>query len=106
MAIGKKLMDGASAAVLRWCKARELRLTEKPTHIHARAYVVGRAAPSCLIVAVPWVDSAPQCQKFNRENPLGLVYQFDESLQAGDWCTTAYIVHAGGGESVAIPVVA
>jgi len=80
--------------------------TSPPRHIHPRAFVVGYAAPSCLVVARPWVDSEAQLHDWNRQYPLTTIRLFDQSLKPGDWCTTAYVSTRGSGESVAIPVVA
>lgn len=102
--MGSKLMNAATKAIRDWCRESG-EPAEQIRHVHPRAYVVGRAAPLCLIVAEPWVDSEPQCQKFNRENPLATVRRFDASLDAGMWCTTGYVVRNGCGDTVAVPVV-
>ena len=98
-----KLRKAAADAVRQWCKK-----TGKPAtsvrHVHPRAYVVGKAAPLCLIVAVPWQDSEPQCQDFDRRNPIRMIWKFDDSLQAGMWCATAYVVTGTCGENVAVPI--
>lgn len=93
-------------AFYRWLKKdKPEQSVEGIRHIHARAYVVGHAAPGCLVVATPWVDSEPQCRDFDKGNPLGIIRRFDQSLKAGDWCATAYVSAPGIGERVAIPVV-
>ena len=102
--MGSKLINASTKAIRAWCSehgepAKQIR------HVHPRAYVVGRAGPLCLIVAEPWVDSEPQCQDFNRDNPLATVRCFDARLDAGMWCTTAYVVRNGCSENVAITVV-
>jgi len=100
--MASKLKKAAEAAVRVWCKknggeAQEVR------HIHPRAYVIGRAASMCLVVSVPWQDSEPQCQGFDRKHPINVLHRFDESLDAGMWCATAYVVAEGCSEAVAVP---
>jgi len=98
--------EKVAKAIKKWCRARKLTLSQEPCHIHARAYVVGYAAPQCLVVAVPWVDSEPQLRSFDKENPLTTLNTFDVSLMPGDWCSTAYVCYEGVQETVAIQVVA
>lgn len=102
--MASKLMTAATKAIQAWCREHG-EPAEQIRHVHPRAYVVGRAAPLCLIVSEPYVDSEPQCQEFNRANPLATVHRFDASLDAGMWCTTGYVVRNGCSERVAIPVV-
>lgn len=92
-------------AVKAWCQSENIELIEQPRHVYPRAYVVGYASASCLVVAVPWVDSEPQCQELDKANPLTAVYTFDKTLKAGDWCSLAYLCTAVYGGTVAIPVV-
>lgn len=92
----------ARAAVKAWCKKRKIKLVGDVRHVHPRCYVIGRAAPLCLIVAECWADSEPHMRKFDNDNPLSTVHTFDESLKAGDWCVCAYISTAGAGQRVAI----
>lgn len=81
-----------------------MELKGAPSHVHPRSYVVGYAAPLCLVVAECWADSESQMQDFNQKYPLRTVHKFDHSLKAGDWCITAYVSTAGCGEPVAIPL--
>ncbi len=99
-----KLQREAAEAIKAWCKKRKLKLTAPPRHVHARSYVVGYAAPKCLIVAACWADSEEHLQAFDKANPLQTVHTFDESLKAGDWCITGYICANGRQEDVAIPL--
>lgn len=99
-----KLQREASAAVEVWCKKNRLKLIAKPRHIHPRAYVIGHAAPRCLIVAYCWADSEPHLRDFDRDNPLKTIHTFDSKLKAGDWCITAYVCTDGRQENVAIPL--
>jgi hypothetical protein len=99
-----KLQRAASAAVKAWCKQARIKLTGDVRHVHPRSYVVGRVAPSCLIVAECWADSEPQMLESTRQHPLTMVHTFDPSLNAGDWCITAYISTPGTGERVAVPI--
>lgn len=98
------LMKRATTAIREWC-AKNGKPAESIKHVHPRAYVVGHAAPLCLIVAAPWADSEPQCQAFDKANPMATVHRFDKSLKAGMWCTTGYVIGGGIQEPVAIPVV-
>lgn len=96
----------AVAAIEAWCKKRKnLRLTQKPRHVHPRAYVVGYAASKCLIVARCWADSEPHLKQWDKQYPLQTINEFDESLKPGDWCITGYgsFEHRGGW-SVAVPI--
>ena len=94
-----------AAAIQAWCEKRGKKLTRRPCHIFPQAYVVGYAAPGCLVVAVPWMDAEPQVQDFDRANPLKIIRRFDGQLRAGNWCSVAYVCCEGCQELVAIPVV-
>ena len=98
--------ERAVKAIKKWCRAHKLKLVSEPRHVHPVAYVIGYAAPKCLVVAVPWIDSEPQCRDFDKQNPLTTIHTFDDSLRPGDWCYTAYVCHSGMQEHVAIPVIA
>jgi hypothetical protein len=102
----KKLNEKTTKAVKKWCRKKKLKVTGEPRHIHPRAYVIGHAAPRCLVVAVPWPDSEPQCRESDKANPLTTLHTFDDTLKAGDWCATAYVCHGDVQETVAIHVVA
>jgi hypothetical protein len=103
--MNKKLKENTSKAIKKWCSTKNIKVIGKLNHIHPRAYVIGYAAPRCLVVAVPWVDSEPQCQEFDRANPLVTVRKFDDTLKPGDWCMTAYVRHGDEQETVAIHAV-
>jgi hypothetical protein len=94
----------AREAVREWCRREKIKLTCEPRHVHPSAYVVGYAAPECLIVAEPWMDSEPQVRKFDRQTPLSTIRCFDKSLKPGDWCITAYVCREGCQGTVAIQV--
>ncbi len=91
-------------AVKAWCKNKGLKLIKQPLHVYPMAYVVGYAAPRCLIVAAPWMDSEPHLQEFDKENPLTTVHLFDDSLKPGDWCSMAYVCYHDSSQQVAIPI--
>jgi hypothetical protein len=99
-----KLQREASAAVEAWCKFNKIKLIRKPSHVHPRSYVVGLAAPACMIVAECWADSEPQMKDFNRKHPLRTVHRFERSLKPGDWCITAYVCTDNWQECVAIKI--
>jgi hypothetical protein len=67
-------------------------------------YVIGYAAPGCLIVAVPWMTAEPLVREWDRDNPLKIFHTFDPALRAGDWCISAYVRREGCGEPVAISI--
>lgn len=69
-------------------------------------YVVGYAAPLCIVVAVPWMTAEPQMKEFTRENPLNIYRDFDKKLRPGDWCLTGYVSTETCGFPVAIPMLA
>lgn len=99
----------AVAAVEAWCKANKIKLICKPRHVFARTYVIGQAAPQCLVVAQCWADKEPGPAAMDklfgrRQNCLSTVHVFDKSLQAGDWCITAYVSTTGSGQPIAIPI--
>jgi hypothetical protein len=98
-----KLQREAVAAVKAWCKKNREGVCAV-RRVFPRSYVVGHAAPLCLIVAECWADSDPQVLEFNRKHPLATIYAFDPSLKAGDWCITAYISTPGMGERIAIRI--
>lgn len=102
----KKLNEKVAKAVKKWCRSQKLKVIGTTRHIHPRAYVIGYAAPKCLVVAAPWSDSEPQCRDFDKANPLTTLHTFDDTLKPGDWCSTAYVCHGGVQETVAIHVVA
>lgn len=99
-----KLHRDSVAAVKAWCSKEGLKLTKPPRHVHPRTYVIGQAAPLCLIVAPCWADSEKHMQQWDKENTLATVRTFDPSLKAGDWCITAYVCRDGCQETVAIPI--
>jgi hypothetical protein len=103
-AMTTKLKKESLLAVQDWCKKQKMELVTKPRHVHPRSYIVGLAAPRCLIVARCWADSEHQTQKWNKDYPLQIIHTFDKSLKAGDWCITAYISTATIGEPIAIPI--
>ncbi len=95
----------AISALEAWCKKNKLALKGKPRHVHPRAYVVGYAASSCLIVSRCWTDSEPHLREHDKLYPLSMINEFDHSLKAGDWCITGYGSFEGRGcWSIAIPV--
>ena len=96
-----KLKKAAAAAVRDWCK-KNGKPAKAIRHVHPRAYVIGRAAPLCLVVTAPWQDSEPQCRDFDKQNPLSILRTFDAKLDAGMWCATAYVISDGCGETVAV----
>jgi len=102
----KKLNKKTAKAIKEWCCAKKLKLVSEPCHIHPRAYVIGYAAPHCLVVTAPWADSEPQCREFNKANTLTIVHTFDDMLKPGDWCATAYVCYDNVQETVAIRMVA
>lgn len=91
-------------AILNWCVKNDIREISRISHLSSHCFVVGYAAPRCLIVANPWMDSEPQVALFDKENPFTLVRQFDKSLRANDWCITAYVCSLSGQENIAIPI--
>ncbi len=99
-----KLHKETVAAIEKWCAKKKWKLISKPRHVHPRSYVVGYAASKCLIVARCWADSEPQTMEWNKQHPLEIVHEFDETLKAGDWCATAYVSTTGFGQPVAIHI--
>src|SRR5574343_181065 len=73
-------------------------------HWQFRSFVIGKCAPSCLIVTKCWIDSEPQVKDFHKESPFNLIRLFDDSLRAGDWCFTCYISVDGCQEEIALPL--
>ena len=99
----------AVKAVESWCAKNKIKLISKPRHVFPRSYVIGHAAVQCLVVAECWADKEPGPATVDklfgrRQNALNLVHVFDKSLQAGDWCITAYVSTIGSGQPVAIPI--
>ena len=99
-----KLNKEAVVALEAWCKAQKMKLIGKPRHVHPRCYVVGYAAPACLIVARNWTDAEPHQKEWEKQYPLHIVRKFDTSLKAGDWCIVGYVSTFGIGEPVAIQI--
>ena len=85
-----------------WLAKNKVKLISKLRHVHPRCYVIGYAAPMCLIVAKSWKDSEPQCAEFDKENPIETLHTFDKTLKAGDWCAVAYYCTTGKQEHVAV----
>ena len=100
--MASNLKKAAAAAVRAWCE-KNGKPANAVRHVYPRSYVVGRAAPLCLVVTRPWQDAEPQCQEFDRKHPLSVLHTFDPTLDAGMWCATAYVVRAGCSETVAVP---
>lgn len=97
-----KLKKAAADAVRAWCQ-KNGGMPTVVRHIHPRVFVLGKAAPRCLIVSRPWQDSEKHLQEFDRDHPLDVLHTFDASLNAGMWCATAYVVRGGVSETVAVP---
>ena len=107
--MASKLQQEAIAAVKAWCKENDIVVIGSLRHVNARAYVVGQAAAHCLVVAECWADKEPQARQMEkllgrRENALKQCHHFDRTLQAGDWCMTAYVVTHGWSGPVAVPI--
>jgi hypothetical protein len=85
-----------------WCIKHNIKV-KRIRHIHKHAYVIGYAAPLCLVVATCWMESEPQCKEFDKVNPLNTLHTFDKTLKPGDWCITGYICTEGRQETIAIP---
>ena len=91
------------AAIRAWCKRRGVQC-DRIRHLHTRCYVLGYAGPSCLAVAVPWMDSEPLTREFDRQiRGVVTINRFDHALKPGDWCMTGYVVSPGTSALVAIP---
>lgn len=99
--MASNLKKAAADAVRAWCKKQGVP-AKQVRHIFPRAYVIGRAAPLCLVVTCPWQDAEPQCKSFCRSNPLAVLHTFDPALDAGMWCALAYVVREGCSETVAV----
>lgn len=99
--MASNLKKAAAAAVRAWCKTNS-EPAKEGRHVSPRSYVVGRAAPLCLVVTRPWQDAEPQCQEFDKRHPLAVLHTFDPALDTGMWCALAYVVRDGGSETVAV----
>jgi len=97
-----KLHKAAKSAVIAWCE-KNGRKVKEVRHIHPRTYVIGRSRASCLVISRPWQDSEPQLKYHDRTYPLEIVFRFDQSLEAGMWCASAYVITDGCCETVAVP---
>jgi hypothetical protein len=95
----------AKTAVLAWCaKYRKEWRVCSVSHVYPVAFVIGYAAPLCLVVSRPWTEAEPHMAEFCRDNPLDTVREFDSSLRAGDWCAVAYVSTESRGTLVAVPL--
>jgi hypothetical protein len=99
--MASNLKTSAANAVREWV-SKQGKHAKSVRHVYPRCYVVGRAAPMCLVITRPWQDSEPQCKDFDKKHPLCVVHTFDESLDAGMWCAAAYVVRDGCSETVAV----
>lgn len=91
-------------AIMAWCKKQRINV-KSIKHVHPRAYVVGKSAQRCLVVARCPLDSDPLVRQFDEANGLATAHQFEASLRVGEWAAMAYVVHDGGGERVAVRAV-
>ena len=95
-------------AVKNWCKENNIKVTSV-SHIYPRAYVLCKAASSCLYVSKPLIDAEPrivEIQKVMNSDNGDSVRLFDESLITGSWCSVAYVTTAcGSGQPVAVQAV-
>lgn len=95
-------------AIAEWCKSRNLKPVGKMRHIFPRAYVLGRSASRCILIATPPADAEPQVNRVNEimhADGSTAVNLFDDSLRAGDWCSVAYVCFSGGQQRVAVKAV-
>lgn len=75
-------------------------------HIYPRAYVLCRPAACCIVVARPPTDSEPHLREMKRfDDNSEIIRDFDDELQAGDWCSVAYVASKTMGTIVAVKCV-
>ena len=96
----------ARQAIRDWCVTQGLEV-KSIHHVHPRAYVLGKAASHCLLIATPPMDATPTIQ--SAQALMGAdgsqsAHLFDDALRAGDWCSVAYVVMSGRQEQVAVRV--
>jgi hypothetical protein len=95
----------AKAALLAWVRKKHGDATSV-SHIHPRAYVIGRPALCCLIVAYPPHDREPQLKAVCPDDDCThSIRDFDSSIRIGDWVTVGYVCRTGCQETIAIPAV-
>lgn len=90
--------------IIAWCDKNGIpkKDIKQILHIHLHCYVIGYAAPNCIIVAIPWIESKEYLQEFQRGNPLNKINEFDKTLKPGDWCVAAYAAGKDSGANIAI----
>lgn len=103
-----KLEQMTKKAIIAFMEKETSRVVTGVRHIYPRAYVLSRCAPSCLLIACPPQDAEPQIKRLHDKRNFDggeICRLFDESLQAGDWCSVAYVSSSGIGETVAVKAV-
>ncbi len=105
-----KLQTACRDAVETWCATHKIALVSRPRHLYPRCYVVARYGQN-LVIALPWADAEPHLIDLRSKlqtssGDFASVWQFDESLQIGSWCTSAYVCTKSWQQPVAIPLVA
>jgi len=83
-----------------WCKKNKIEAISI-RHIFPRAYIVAKPAPSCIVVAMPWQDAEKQVRD-SRYSSYNTVHTFEDNLNAGDWCSVAYVARNGMQAQVAV----
>lgn len=97
--------DEIKQIILKWLKKNITRKDIKDIrHIYSMSYVIGYAAPGCIVVSNCWCQSEPQNQDFTRTSPLDVIRTFDNSLKPGDWCISAYVIYETMTDTVAVPI--
>lgn len=85
-----------------WTKHRKSYPVQDIRHVHAHAYVVGYAAPGCLVVACDGMESEPHMREWTAKSPLSTVHQFEDGIKPGEWVYFAYVATQSSSEHCAV----
>ena len=94
----------AKELIKSWCKVQGMECLGI-RHIDRQAYVIGKAAASCLIVQRSPLEAEKHLLLDTFLYPFDIIRTFDRSLKAGDFCITGYIRSKHCGDTIAIPFI-
>jgi hypothetical protein len=96
----------ARSAILSFCKSKGHKV-QRVRHIHPRAYVLARFAPSAIVIGFPWQDSEPHPRELERAMGTNsrISNMFEAGIRPGDWVSIGYVVGQHGTWTVAVKAV-
>jgi len=99
-----KLQKATKEAMQKWFSKQGHEIVGRIRHIYPRAYIIAKPAPLCIVVMTPYQD-AEKHMRNKKYRSATIIHSFEEGLEAGDWCSLAYVSRKGISQSYAIKCV-